>query len=97
MNKANKIFNEISEIIEDALDKIDALKLGGETMEANRKEKCNFDVKIKNDIWNITACWLSAATDNVCWYEGMTKRDSINVYRTFSPDEIKLPEVKVAA
>ena len=66
-------------------------------MEANRKEECAFDVKFKGENWNINACWLNTATDNVCWYEGTTQRDGVNFYRTFSPSEINMPQIKRAA
>ena len=89
-NKAKKVIQHKENIIKALHKKIKGF------MEANRKEKCNFDVSFKNEIWNIIACWINASTDNVCWYEGKTQRNRTIFYRTFSPDEIELPEIKEA-
>lgn len=61
-------------------------------MEANTKEKCDFNINYKNENWHITAYWLSA-TRETCWYEGETLRDGVSFYRLFAPTEIDVPEI----
>lgn len=63
-------------------------------MGINQKIKCDFDVKFKNEVWNITACWKLVATGKICWFEGVTRRNDTNFYRTFLPNEVELPKVK---
>jgi len=61
-------------------------------MEANRKERCDFDVMHNEEQWHIEMSWIQ--TDgNVAWYDGATYRDGVKFMRIFSPSEIDVPEI----
>ena len=59
-------------------------------MEANRKERCDFDIVLKGETWHIDMAWIGAGRE-VAWYDGTTHRDGVAFHRIFSPTEIKAP------
>jgi hypothetical protein len=61
-------------------------------MEANRKERCEFDVNYNNEIWHIEMAWIQA-NGNVAWYDGGIYRDGVKFMRIFSPGEIVVPKI----
>ena len=63
------------------------------TMEANRKEECEFSVEYNGETWAITNAWI-ATNGTTAWYEGHTVRDGVTWFRTFAPGEIAVPQVE---
>ena len=62
-------------------------------MEANRKEKCDFTVSYGGETWYINAAWVQSNGKPV-WYDGTLFRDGVNIFRTFSPSQIIVPEIE---
>jgi len=62
-------------------------------MKANRKQECEFTVEKDGETWAITNAWISA-DGKVAWYDGQTVRDGETWFRTFSPDDIAVPQVE---
>jgi len=56
-------------------------------MEANRKERCDFDVSFRGEEWHIEMMWIQA-NGGVAWYDGGIFRKGTKFMRTFSPSEI---------
>ena len=61
-------------------------------MEANRKERCEFDVMYNGEQWHIETVWVRA-NGEPAWYEGGTYRNGVKFMRIFSPSEIDVPEI----
>jgi hypothetical protein len=61
-------------------------------MEANRKERCDFDVNYYGEKWHIEMAWIQSNGD-IAWYDGGIYRDGVKFMRIFSPNEIDVPKI----
>ncbi len=65
-------------------------------MEANRKERCDFDVSFKDEIWHIEMTWIQP-NGEPAWYDGAVFRNGVKFMRIFSPNEIEVPQISQVA
>ena len=61
-----------------------------EAMKPNIKEPRHFEIIYLDELWKITAAWISQKDGSICWYEGQTTRNNTIFKRAFSPEELKI-------